>query len=281
MFRREALFTVLVWLGVLALALGAGWVVPRLLRRTVPPEGMVRVPAGEFVMGSNQTPKPADEEEVRCARVKPCYLDEQPQHRVSLPAFAIDRYEVSNQQYRRFVEQTASRVPPGWGLGSDGRPAFPEGHANDPVTGVNWYEAGRFCEWAGRRLPTEAEWEKAARGTDGREFPWGNAFDRTRANTGEPTPQGLMPVGSFPAGQSPYGAEDMSGNVWEWTADWYQPYPGSTYRSEAYGQKFKVIRGGSWGGFGHYHLPHFYRTAYRFYAVPEGAYPDVGFRCAR
>ena len=116
---------------------------------------------------------------------------------------------------------------------------------------------------------------------DGREFPWGQTFDRSRANTGDPSPQGLTPGGSYPTGRSPYGADDMAGNVWEWAADWYQAYPGSTYRSEAYGQKVKVIRGGSWGGFGHYHLPHFYRGAYRFYAAPEGAYPDVGFRCAR
>jgi formylglycine-generating enzyme required for sulfatase activity len=88
-------------------------------------------------------------------------------------------------------------------------------------------------------------------------------------------------VGSFPQGQSPYGVDDMAGNVWEWTADWYQPYPGSTYESKDFGQKFKVLRGSSWGGTGHYALPYFYRSAHRFYIGPEMGFADAGIRCAK
>ncbi len=238
------------------------------------PPGMVLIPNGDFIMGS-------DREDVQGTTgefgiTKPLYQDEHPKHRVRLPAFYIDRYEATNAEYARFVAATGSRAPSDW---KEGR--FPAGQERRPVTLVNWYEADRYCKWAHQRLPTEAEWEKAARGTDGREYPWGNAFDGKRANTGESGREDLAPVGSFPSGASPYGVEDMAGNVWEWTADWYQPYPGSGYRYAEFGEKSKVLRGGSWGGVGHYALPQFYRAAHRFYAPPESSFADAGFRCAR
>jgi len=235
---------------------------------------MVFIPAGPFLMGSNEQ----DEEGIgsEFGTVKPLYVDEHPLHRVMVGAFWIDKYELNHLHYKQFVEATASRPPRSWPEGQ-----FPLPYAHYPVTYVSWYEAKRFCEWAGKRLPTEAEWEKAARGTDGRRFPWGNEFDPSKANTGESDPRELAPGGSFETGKSPYGVYDMVGNVWEWVDNWYNPYPGSTYQSDAFGEKNKVLKGGSWGGTGHYALPIFYRIPYRLFAPPEDAYPDGGFRCAK
>ncbi len=233
---------------------------------------MVKIPQGEFVMGSDQVDTAQQGAEFGTS--KPLFLDEHPRHTVSLPAYEIDLYEVTNGQYRAFINVTRSIPPPTW---PEGR--FPPEQEAWPVTGVTWFEADRYCRWAGKRLPTEAEWEKAARGTDGREFPWGNAFDEKKGNIGS---TGLAPVGSFPAGASPYGVLDMAGNVSEWVADWYEPYPGSTYTSDAFGQRFRVVRNSSWGGSaGHYTVAHFYRAAYRFYQPPDRRFRDIGFRCAR
>ena len=239
-----------------------------------PPAEMILIPAGEFKMGSDRVDTEGRGTEF--GSVKPWYMDEHPLHRVFSPAYYIDKYEVTNARYKKFVDSTVSRPPESWPGGK-----FPSGRENYPVSFVNWYEAQRYCRWLGKRLPTEAEWEKASRGTDGREYPWGNDFDGKKANTGDAGLGDFAPVGSFEAGKSPYGVYDMSGNVWEWTTDWYQPYPGNTYHSDAFGQKFKVLRGGSWGGPGHYALPLFYRTSYRLYAPPEDAYPDAGFRCVK
>ncbi|HET6465708.1 MAG TPA: formylglycine-generating enzyme family protein [Nitrospiria bacterium] len=243
-------------------------------KNQTPPEGMVLIPAGDFIMGSNKVDTEGKAAEF--GTVKPWYLDEHPQHKVNLPSYFMDKYEVTNAAYKPFVDATGSRPPENWPAGK-----IPSGRENYPVTYVNWYDAERFCQWAGKRLPTEAQWEKAARGTDGRDYPWGNEFDATKANTGDTGIGDLTPVGHFEAGKSPYGVYDMAGNVWEWTSDWYQPYAGSDYTSETFGEKFKVIRGSSWGGMGHYAIPYFYRTSYRFYISPEGAFPDAGFRCAK
>ena len=242
-------------------------------RGTAPSPGqMVTIPQGEFIMGSDQTD--TAQQGVEFGTAKPWFLDEHPQRTVTLPTYQIDVYETTNDQYRQFVDATRAAAPPTW---PDGR--FPADQGRWPVTGITWFEADRFCRWAGKRLPTEAEWEKAARGTDGREYPWGNAFDEKKGNIGS---TGLAAVGSFPEGKSPYGVEDMAGNVSEWVADWYQPYPGSTYTSPAFGERFKVVRNSSWGGSaGHYTVPHFYRAAYRFYQPPERRFRDIGFRCAR
>jgi len=239
-----------------------------------PPEGMALIPSSGFLMGSDKVDTEGKGTEF--GTIKPWYVDEHPQHKVFLPGYFMDKSEVTIGAYKRFVDATGSRAPENWQSGR-----VPAGRENYPVTFVNWYDADRFCRWQGKRLPTEAEWEKAARGTDGRDYPWGNDFDPAKANTGDSGFGDLTPVKSFEAGKSPYGIYDMAGNVWEWTADWYKPYPGSDYVSENFGEKVKVIRGGSWGGIGHYAIPYFYRTSYRFYINPDGAFPDAGFRCAK
>jgi len=283
-------------------------------------DDMVRVPAGSFVMGSDRSDAGKQAQEYGSA--KPWYVDEKPQHEVKLPTYWIDKYEVTNAQYREFVRKTNYWVPPSWGdngylldrdvlktadlptlrrLASDtfNIPANPEKMDQAqlldaieqeqkrqdalPVSAVSWFNANDYCHWLGKRLPTEAEWEKAARGTDGREYPWGDTWDPKRANAGqgESWDFGVAPVGSYPAGVSPYGAYDMAGNVMEWVQDWYQPYAGSTYVSPAYGKEYKVVRGGGWGGMGHYAIAQFYRTAYRLNMKPDSMFVDIGFRCAK
>jgi len=234
--------------------------------------GMVLIPAGEFTMGSDKSdPAPPK----GFVMLKPRFLDERPAHKVNVPAFWIDAYEVTNGQYIEFVQAAKRATPPFW---ENGR--YPSGTADQPVTQIKWADAGEYCQRNGKRLPTEAEWEKAARGMDGREFPWGNEFDAKKANTGLSTQRGLAPVGSFAAGKSPYGVYDLAGNVWEWVEDWYQPYPGSTYTSDYFGERMKVIRGGGWEGT-HHDSSHQYRAAYRFFAPPDLPLGDVGFRCAK
>jgi formylglycine-generating enzyme required for sulfatase activity len=238
------------------------------------PDEMVLIPAGPFVMGSDK--KDLADIGKEFGLQKPLYLDEHPQRTVSLPAFYMDRYEATNADYSRFVQAVRYRAPHHWEGGN-----IPAGQERYPVTQVSWYDAREYCQWQGKRLPSEAEWEKTARGTNGREFPWGDTFNPTRANVGmEGTPR-LMPVGSFKESQSPYGAADLAGNVWEWVEDWYRAYPEGDYQSDFFGSKYKVLRGGSYGGSGHYHLPVFYRGAFRTFADPALTFPDVGVRCAK
>lgn len=237
-------------------------------------DDMVKIPGGTFTMGSDKEDTEGKGAEFGMA--KPLYLDEHPRHEVNLPTYYMDRYEVTNAQFKRYVDAIKARPPRSWPNGE-----MPPGRERHPVTHINWYEAQQYCAWAGKRLPTEEEWEKAARGADGREYPWGNDFDGEKANTGGAGVNDLAPVGTFPQGKSPYGVEDMAGNVWEWTADWYQPYPGSTYQSKDFGQQFKVLRGSSWGGTGHYALNYFYRSAHRFRIEPEMSFADAGIRCAK
>ena len=125
--------------------------------------------------------------------------------------------------------------------------------------------------------------EKAARGEKGLVFPWGNEWNESNLNAGENEdwPLGFAPINAYEQGRSPYGVYNLSGNVMEWVADWYGPYTGSNYKTEAFGREYKVVRGGGWGGEGHYAITHFYRAAYRFYLKPAATYVDLGFRCAQ
>ena len=238
-----------------------------------PPENMTEIPAGEFVMGSNDIDKEA--KAFQYGDRRPWYSNERPQRKVSLERYHIDNTEVTNQQYQAFVEKAGHRPPPHWG---GTKP--PEQTADHPVVFVSWADADAYCGWKGGRLPTEAEWEKAARGTDGRSFPWGNDFDIKKVNTlgefGGPTPVELLKEGA-----SPYGLLGMAGNAQEWTADWYKPYPDNDFKDPEYGEKVKVVRGGGWGGMGHYSLSVYVRTSFRNTAPPKGLYDDVGFRCVR
>jgi len=217
---------------------------------------MIAIPAGEFTMGSNVE-------------------DERPLHAVSVGAFQIDKLEVTNQEFERFVYETGY-VTDAEKAGETSWRYYAQNKPNHPVVKVSWNDAKAYCEWQGKRLPTEAEWEKAARGTDGRAYPWGNQWDAGRANTKEAGKRGTTPVGSFPGGASPYGVMDMAGNVAEWTSDWFKAYPGSDFYSPYFGEKYRVIRGGGW-----FSDQKLVRTTERSCSGVELANDDVGFRCAR
>jgi iron(II)-dependent oxidoreductase len=222
------------------------------------PERMVEIPAGESTMGNDA----GDD-------------DEKPAHTVTLDAFEIDMFEVTNADFAKFVEETGYQTE-AEKAGEGGWRAYAEGRDNHPVVKVTWNDADAYCQWAGKRLPTEAEWEKAAKGKEGFLYPWGNEWDPAKANIKESGFRGTVTVGSFAEGASPYGVFDMAGNVWEWIADWYQPYPDSTYQSEYFGEKFKVTRGGGW-----FQEQNLVTTSNRSATAPSAANDDLGFRCVR
>jgi len=201
---------------------------------------MVYIPAGDFLMGSDEN------------------LDnESPAHTVHVDAFYIDRYPVTNEEYKRFVDATGHPAPcydvtwaqpEGYNWDPDERTP-PEGKEKHPVVLVSWEDARAYAAWAGKRLPTEAEWERAARGTDGRRWPWGSEFVEGRCNTAESGVNGTTPVGQYsPAGDSPEKVVDMVGNVWEWTSSLFRPYPydANDGRESREASGWRVLRGGSW-----------------------------------
>jgi formylglycine-generating enzyme required for sulfatase activity len=242
--------------------------------------GMVYIPEGVFVMGTDQADNAHTAAEYGI--IKPWFEDEHPAHAVNLPAYYVDKYEVTNSDYQVFVRATKRKPPPDWPGTS-----HPTGLARWPVASVSWHDADAYCLWAGKRLPTEAEWEKAARGFEGRLYPWGNRFEMGRANIGGGR-NGPVAVGSYPTGQTPLGVYDLVGNVWEWTADWYRPYPGNTTLAPVDPPPGRVLKGSSWSGVGHFPpetiehiLAHNARGSFRLYADPNGRLNDVGFRCAK
>src|SRR5262249_89412 len=225
----------------------------------------VTVPAGEFWMGDDQGGG-----------------DEKPAHRLFVPEFRIARTPVTNTQYQLYIQATGAEPPRYW---EDGRP--PKEGLNHPVVYVSWEDACRYCEWLSKvtgkhiRLPTETEWEKAARGDkDRRVYPWGDEFDVTKCNSWELGLQGTSPVGLFVAGASLYKCLDMSGDVWEWVQDWYVEgyYQRGSDRSLTGPDRgeYKAVRGGSWLA-----EPRFVRVSFRFSFVPGYRDDDFGFRCAQ
>ena len=241
--------------------------------------GMVLVPAGEFLMGTPLEQARRLAEQYGLSRTS---LDnETPQHTLYLPDYYVARTPVTQAQYQRFVEATVHRVPHvdkkwvapyNW---DSKRRSHPPELTDHPVMLVSWDDAAAYAAWAGLRLPGEAEREKAARGADARQWPWGDEWDAERCNTAEKGPGRTTPVGQYsPDGDSPYGVADMAGNVWEWTADWYRPYPETTYQSGEFGEKYRVMRGGAW-----YVHQNWARAAFRTGFDPVIRYYNVGFRC--
>lgn len=249
--------------------IGSTWVQPA--------DGMVMmyVPAGSFEMGSN-------------------YDDpEKPIHPVNLDAYWIDRTEVTNRMYAAFLSSEGNQSEGGvtWinstendGLieQSGGNWQAKSGYEDYPAVWVSWYGAQAYCAWAGSRLPTEAEWEYAARGNDGRTFPWGDTPASCSLTNYSDCIMRTAAVGSYLDGASPYGALDMAGNVWEWVADWLGDYPSSSV-SNPQGPSsgsYRVLRGGTWGTWGDTDEIAI-RSTYRSWWTPDYSCDLFGFRCSR
>ena len=226
---------------------------------SLPPDSMILIPGGDYVIGDDKG-----------------LYDQRPQHKVTLRPFYIDNHEVSNAQYSEFVESTGHRLPLFWEDSTLNKPYL-------PVTGVSWDDAAAYCEWAGKRLPTEAEWEAAAGGGfKYQEYPWKGSPNPEKANYHHDTdeePEGIKPVGQYsPNG---YVLYDMAGNVWEWVFDYYSPtgYADSTDWNNPRGPNrgtARVIRGGAWN-----YTEDFLKCAHRNRAAPFVRFSYIGFRCAR
>ena len=279
-----------------ALVVGPTVRVPQALKLSAWVPAMVNVPAGPFLMGStDQQVATAVSQRASADWVK----NEKPQHRLTLPDYWIGKTPITNAQFRPFVDSDgytnqAYWTAAGWVWRQEQNIIQPS-YSNDstwngpdyPVVGVSWFEAVAYCRWLSKqtgiefRLPSEAEWEKAARGSNGLIYPWGNTWDENLVNSSESGVQKTMPVGSYPEGTSPYGALDMAGNVWEWCAtQWAKPYP---YRLEDEWQTtyleatadYRMVRGGSW-----YQDGTRVRGAYRYNVHPRGRGSIRGLRVA-
>jgi formylglycine-generating enzyme required for sulfatase activity len=248
-------------------------------RPSTGPAGMIWIPKSEFLMGSNKDHVQQAAEWCKCSERQ--FEDELYMHQVVVSGFYIDKYEVTNRKYQAFADATGYRTDAEqknevrtW------RTEFTSGKEDHPVVWMSWNDAQAYCQWAGKRLPTEAEWEKAARGTDARLWPWGNDWDNKRLNSGEGGRRTTTPVGSFANGASFYGAMDMAGNVWEWVHDWYGAgYYQSGETTDPQGPDGGVDRVLRGGGFNN--GLHDVRVANRHKGGQAGYAPDHGFRCAR
>jgi sulfatase modifying factor 1 len=233
---------------------------------------MAMIPGGEFLMGTPLSNRDGGR-------------DEYPQRRISLDAFYLDVYEVTNSRYLEFITATRHRLPE---HPHDSRltlwkgSTVPDPFKDHPIVNVDWQDAADYCRWAGKRLPSEAEWERAARGTTGRRFPWGEAEPtRSFANYLNQwrNGAGLEPVGGHPQGASQEGVHDLEGNVWEWVADWYDARyyehgPTRNPQGPPEGTR-KVIRGSGWES----EAPQL-RAAHRLSSDPKNRNNTLGFRCA-
>lgn len=261
----------------------AGEILGKLGDPRIHPETMVKVKAGEFIRGSDK---------------KGAYDDEKPGRKIFLDEFMIGKYPVTNQEYKKFVDDHGYRnkdywTEEGWKRKQKEKINEPRfwhdrkwNGANFPIIGISWYEACAYAKWLSQktgdsyRLPTEAEWEKAARGTDDRVYPWGNDFDKSKCNSRETGLGRTSPVGIFPQGESPFGCFDMAGNVWEWCSDWfgeeyYKKSPAKNPKGPSIGS-YRVFRGGSW------YLPSGRcRASYRYAYHPSFRDSILGFRLAR
>jgi formylglycine-generating enzyme required for sulfatase activity len=272
--------------------------VPRkraVLKAGIRDSAMVLIPGATFQMGTSASEVP-NLQKVFAIKRADLFAAEVPQHPVTINPFYLDRYEVTNSEFKKFIGKNPQwrpdRIPGQYHNGNylknwNGNDYAKE-KARHPVINVSWYAAVAFCQWVGKRLPTEAEWEYAARGgLTGKAFPWGDEpVDRKRANYSSSEIGETTPVGSYPA--NGYGLFDMAGNVWEYLADEWGAYPSAPQINPVGGGNLfldksfltittrRVIRGGSWGG-----SPVNLRVAYRDSHPPEGARDFVGFRCAR
>lgn len=251
------------------------------INEAMKPPQMVQIPAGEFLMGTSdqqiamllETEKWAEEwvEEGM-------FQVEQPQHKVNLPLYEIGQFPVSNIEYYSFIYNTGHRVPKNW-TGFH----YAQGEANFPVAGVSKSDAIAYCEWISKnlkvqyRLPNEAEWEKASRGTESRIYPWGDFFDPWRCNTLESAKRSTTQNGSYsPSGDSIYGVADMVGNVWEWTSSFLLPYPFKETVDKDTPTNKCVVRGGAW-----YYTHKLARCSARENVLADYMSPFLGFRLAR
>ncbi|MCY2988994.1 MAG: SUMF1/EgtB/PvdO family nonheme iron enzyme [Planctomycetota bacterium] len=243
------------------------------------PDLWVKIPAGEFRMGSQKKKKKAANFDAEADD------DESPVRTVYLDAYKLGRYPVTVAQYRLFVDNDGYADKRHWAAGGWQQFTEPDGwaeqkqHPNWPVTGVSWFEAQAYCRWAGEdyRLPTEAEWERAARGTDGRRFPWGNDEPTAELLNYASNVTHATPVGIYPRGVSPEGLADLAGNVWEWCEDWFGPYEPRSIRNPTGSDKGerRVVRGGAWSN------PSWgCRCSCRLHLDPELRSDDIGFRVA-
>ncbi len=282
---------------------------------------MVKIPAGEFIMGSNKVDK--NNSWKQYGSREPWFLNEHPEHKKYLPEFYIDVYEVTNAQYRDYILQSQRSVPDYW-LANGYAFSLKQSQVqqmdvamlrmlssevfkfdvdaallsredlleiierrwqafdNLPVTHVTWFEARDYCQWYNKQLPSEAQWEKAARGNNGAEFVFGQQWKPGLSNVGEEHwPFGVAPVGAYPKDRSVFGVYDLAGNAYEWVSDWYQSYEGSDYHGEYFGKQFKVVRGSGFGSNGHYFLIHYQRAAYRGFLYPDDKKSGQGFRCVK